>query len=138
MAQLFRHHDHAGADGDDILPQIQAEAGRLEALTLPQLAAELMHAAFARDWEPDMSPVMPSHWTLVPDGLSDPKVKLPPDLQTRLRDVAAEGAQLLEHKSLIRLEIHYSGSMVSHGYLSTRAGREALANGTLDQILAEP
>jgi hypothetical protein len=137
MAQLFRHHDHAGADGD-ALPQIQAEAERLEALTLPQLAAELMHTAFARDWEPDMSPVMPSHWTLLPDDLCDPKLNLPPELQTRLRDVAAEGAQLLEHKSLVRLEIHYSGSMVSHGYLSTRAGREALANGTLDQILTEP
>jgi hypothetical protein len=138
MAQLFRHHDHAGAGGDALLPQIQAEAERLEALTLPQLAAELMHAAFARDWEPDMGPVTPSHWTLLPDDLYDRKLELPPDLQTRLRDVAAEGAQLLEHKSLIRLEIHYSGSMVSHGYLSTRAGREALANGTLDRILAEP
>jgi hypothetical protein len=120
------------------LPKIQAEAGRLAALTLPQLAAELMHAAFAGDWVPDGSPGSPNHWTLLPKELRDPKVKLPPDLEARLRDVAAEGAQLLEHKSLIRLEIHYSGTLVSHGYLSTRAGREALANGTLDQILAAP
>jgi hypothetical protein len=137
MSPLFGHKDHDEPDSTAATQQLRAEVGRLAALTLPQLAAEVMRARFTTDYEPDLTPVLPSPWTLVPDDLADTKFLMPPDLGTRLRDLAAEGAQLLEHKSLIRPEAHYSGLSVSHGYLTTRAGREALVNGTLEQILAE-
>ncbi len=136
MSPLFAHRDQDEPDGAAIGQQLMAEFGRLAALALPQLAAEVMRAAFSKDYEPDLSPVSPSAWTLVPASLSEVKFEMPPDLGARLRDLAAEGAQLLEHKRLIRAEAHYSGSYFSHGYLTTRAGRDALANGTLEQILA--
>jgi hypothetical protein len=138
MARLFGHRDHGGVDSATALQQIQAEAERLAALTLPQLAAEVMHTAFSSDFVPDLSPVLPSQWTLVPDDLAEHDLDIPADLGARLRDLAAEGAQFLEHKSLIRPEAHYSGATLSHGYLTTRAGRTALIDGTLDQILTGP
>ncbi len=137
MSPLFGHQNQDEPDGAAIAQQLMAEFERLAALAPPQLAAEVMRAAFTRDYQPDLSPVSPSAWTLLPASLSDVKFEMPPDLGARLRDLAAEGAQLLEHKRLIRVEAHYSGAYFDHGYLTTRAGRDALANGTLEQILAE-
>ncbi len=136
MSPLFGHEHQDEPGGAAIGQQLMAEFERLAALTLPQLAAEVMRAAFTKDYDPDLSPVSPSAWTLVPAGLRDLQFEMPPDLGARLRDLAAEGAQLLEHKQLIRTEAHYAGAYFDHGYLTTRAGRDALANGTLEQILA--
>jgi hypothetical protein len=116
--------------------RLQAETERLEALALPQLAAEVMRAAFTTDYPPDPSPLPASEWILVPGDMKDTLAAVPPELSARLRDLAAEGIQVLEHKRLVRVEAHHAGTSFTHGYLTTRLGRQALADDTLDRILA--
>jgi hypothetical protein len=140
VSPLFSHKDQHDDGGQDraVEQQLEGELTRLQALSLPQLAAEIMRVEFAGEYEPDLSPITPGEYTFVPDNLRSPKLEIPPELAPQLRDLAREGAQLLEHRGLIRVEAHYDGSYFSHGYLSTRAGREALASGTLESILAGP
>jgi hypothetical protein len=116
--------------------RLQAEIERLEALALPQLAAEVMRAAFTTDYPPDLSPLPPSEWMLMPGDLKNTPVDVPTELSARLRDLAAEGIQVLEHKGLVRVEAHHAGTSFTHGYLTTRLGRQALADSTLERILA--
>jgi hypothetical protein len=116
--------------------RLQAEVERLEALALPHLAAEVMRAAFTTDYAPDLTPLPPTEWIFVPADLKNTRVDMPPELAMRLRDLAAEGMQLLEHNRLVRVEAHHAGTSFTHGYLTTRLGRQALASGTLEQILA--
>jgi hypothetical protein len=138
MSPHFTRKDDGGPGTTTVATQrLQAEIERLEALALPQLAAEVMRTAFTTDYAPDISPLPPTEWIFVPGDLKNTKLDVPPDLSMRLRDLAAEGIQVLEHKRLVRVEAHHFGTSFSHGYLTTRQGREALANGTLEQILAE-
>jgi hypothetical protein len=131
------HLTHRDNDGPGATQQLWAEAERLDALALPQLAAEVMRGAFTTDYTPDLTPIPPTDWILVPADLKNARLDLPPELSVRLRDLAGEGMQLLEHKRLVRVEARHTGTTFSHGYLTTRLGRKALASGTLEQILAE-
>ena len=52
-----------------------------------------------------------------------------------LNDIAVEAIQLLEHANLIAPAFWYSGNIWYFGYRSTRAGRTALEQGTVEQTL---
>jgi hypothetical protein len=117
--------------------ELDAEVERLDALPLPQLAAEVMAKAFRSDYEPGADPaeiggiadeIMPAH---SPAKYGDEVT----DSQLRLRDLIAEGVQLLEQARLVRLEAHYSGQAFYVGYVTTRLGRAALAGNAVDRIL---
>jgi hypothetical protein len=118
-------------------PQIGAEVQRLAALTLAQLATEVMTKAFraehtlgagilelggiAGQFLPDYGPERAGDTTPV-EGLA-------------LQDLVAEGLQLLEHAQLVRPQFGYSGAVACYGWVTTRLGRSALAAGTVQRTL---
>jgi hypothetical protein len=120
--------------------QLASEIARLSALSIPQLATEVMTKAFTADYQPGDS---------LYDAGSIVDVFCPPSRpakyhdvvltsQLELRDLIAEGLQALDHAGLIRLEGRYSGEFFSVGYLTTRRGRAAVASNAVDQALAGP
>ena len=104
---------------------------------LPKLAAWLMSELFGSEYHP-------GHWVdlnsvsypLIPPNsgskLGDPT----PDGARILDDIAVEAIQLLEHANLIAPAHWYSGNIWYFGYRSTRAGRTAVEQGTVESILA--
>jgi hypothetical protein len=103
---------------------------------LPQLAAYLMGQLFGSEYHPGQwvdldtiaSPLIPPNSGA---KLGDPT----PDGVRILNDIAAEAIQLLEHANLIAPALWYSGNVACFGYRSTRAGRTALEQGTVEQIV---
>jgi hypothetical protein len=75
------------------------------------------------------SPLLPPH---SPSRYGDPT----PDGVAILDDIAIEAIQLLEHARLIAPAHWYSQNIFSFGYRSTRAGRSAVEQGTVEQILS--
>ena len=152
MSPLFgKHHDADAGDETDTaqpdprhLPRL-AEMGpalddiakEAEATPLPQLAAKLMTELFGSEYQPRgnavdvdtfASPLIPDH---SPAKAGD---KTPPAART-LWDIAAEAIQLLEQARLIVPDLWYSGSIACFGYHSTRAGRAAVEQGTVEQLV---
>lgn len=124
----------------DLGPEIAAEAQRLQALPLEQLAIEVMTKAFDADYTPgagikDLGAVA-DHF--LPDYGPERMGDVTPDAQHALTDLLAEGIQLLEHAGLLRAKFGYSGSLACYGWVTTRLGRSALAAGTVQDALAPP
>jgi hypothetical protein len=127
----------------DLGPQIETESNRLEALPLSGLAEEILRRAFGVDHEPDRGMLevaeivdvfLPPHrdWT-------GPVYKAPPPPEglLRLRDVVREGLQVLEHAGLVMLKgYNIQGNLFQYGYVTTRRGRAALVDGSLERILS--
>jgi hypothetical protein len=103
---------------------------------LPKLAARLMSELFGSQYHPgewvDLNSVA---GPLIPPNsgskLGDPT----PDGVRILQDISVEAIQLLEHANLIAHAFWYSGSIWYLGYRSTRAGRTAVEEGTVEKIL---
>jgi hypothetical protein len=127
----------------DLGPQIEAQANRLEAMPLSELAAEILRTSFAADYQPDQGmlevPVivdafLPPHgdWTGAPW-----KTPSAPEGLLRLRDTIREGLQALDHAGLVMPKgYNIQGDLFQYGYVTTRRGRAALTDGSLEQILA--
>ena len=60
----------------------------------------------------------------------------PPPGARRLWDIAAEAVQLLEQARLIVPDLWYNGGVASFGFHSTRAGRAAVEQGTVEQLIS--
>jgi hypothetical protein len=148
MSPLFGSKGHEEASESDQLPlvsdlgpQIEAESNRLEALPLPDLGDEILRKTFSADHEPDrgmlemaeiIDAFLPPHgeWT-------GPiyKAPAPPEGLLRLRDVVREGLQVLEHAGLVMVKgYNIQGNLFQYGYVTTRRGRAALTDGSLEQI----
>ena len=103
---------------------------------LPKLAARLMSELFGSQYHPGewvdlnaaSSPLMPPNSG---SKFGDPT----PDGVRILDDIAVEAMQLLEHANLIAPAFWYSGNIWYFGYRSTRAGRTAVEQGTVERIL---
>jgi hypothetical protein len=104
---------------------------------LPKLAAKLMNELFGLDYKPRgnrvdvdtiASPLIPDH---SPAKAGD---KTPPGA-TALWDIAAEAIQLLEQTRLIVPDLWYNGGVACFGYHSTRAGRDAVEKGTVEELV---
>jgi len=119
-------------------PALDEVAKEVEAVPLPQLAAKLMNELFGSEYQPRgnrvdvdsiASPLFPDH--------SSPKAgdKVPPGART-LWDMSAEAIQALEHAKLIVPDLWYSGNVACFGYHSTRAGRTAVEQGTVEQLVS--
>jgi hypothetical protein len=52
-----------------------------------------------------------------------------------LRDLIAEGVQLLEHARLLRPTFGYGGNLAGYGWVTTRLGRWALATGNVQSTV---
>ena len=144
----------AQSQPSDSNPQLDAEVSRLQGLTLVQLASEVMTKGFSADYDPtsDGSEIggIADQFFGRPDWkLSDSTVhaqvrKAQAEAQPGttehqllvLSDLVAEGVQVLEHASLVRLKTNYEGQYFNSGYVSTRLGHAALQQNAVDKILA--
>jgi hypothetical protein len=139
MSPLFGKHDDSeklprpvemGAAIDEVVK-------RVAALTLEQFAAEVMGACFKADYDPGGDSVgagdvadtlMPPHdWPKLGDDV--------PQAQLVLQDLAAEALQLLEHAYLIRPKFGTSQGIGGFGYVTTRRGRTAIADNSVERVL---
>ena len=138
----------------DSNPQLDAEVTRLQGLTLAQLASEVMTKGFSAQYDPtddgqDVPGVADKFFPRPDWSLRDSTVKA----QTRaaqeastpgtpqhqllvLADLVAEGVQMLEHASLVRLKTNYDGNYFNSGYVATRLGQTALERNAVDKVLA--
>jgi hypothetical protein len=118
-------------------PQIGAEVQRLWALTLPQLAAEIMARAFSSEYTPGSG--MAELGGLADYFLPDYGAPRAGDVTTpeeyALHDLIAEGMQALEHARLVRPAFGYGGNLAGYGWVTTRLGRSALASGAVQGIV---
>ena len=152
MSPLFgKHHDaDTGLEGDapepdeKHLPRLIELGAALDdvvkeaaAIPLPELAATLMNELFGSEYQPRGNGVDVDSIAgpLIPPNsgskLGDPT---PPGVDI-LWDFAAEAVQALEHAKLIVIDLTYSGQVACLVYRSTRAGRTAVEQGTVEQLL---
>src|SRR5579859_1476436 len=114
-------------------PQIGVEVRRLEALPLPELAAEVMTNAFSPAYTPGAG--MMELGAIADHFLPDYGPPRAGDTTTNeeyaLRDLIAEGVQVLERALLVRPKFGYGGNLAGYGWVTTRLGRSALASGSV-------
>jgi len=126
--------------------ELAAAVERLDRMTLPALAAEVMVKAFGpgAEWEDPEEEVTVGGPTaragatvagiaaaMTPEGLAkgaDERTWL------RLQRLVAEAVQVLEHAELIRAQIHTAMSDLD--YTPTRLGRTVLAAGAVAEVVA--
>ena len=118
-------------------PQIGAEVQRLLALSLSQLATEVMTRAFTPDYTPGdgytgLGSIADS---FLPDYGAPRAGDTTTPQEYALCDLLAEGVQLLEQARLVRPKFGYSGSLAGCGWVTTRLGRAALASGTVQRAV---
>ena len=152
MSRLFgKHHDNntelqgdAPKPDQEHLPRLIELGAALDdavkdaaAIPLPKLAATLMNELFGSEYQPrgggvDVDSIA---GPLIPPNsgskFGDPT---PPGVDI-LWDFAAEAIQLLEQANLIMPDLWYSGQVACFGYRSTRAGRTAVEQGTVEQLV---
>jgi len=125
--------------------ELAAEIERLDALPLPELAAEVMGKAFGpgaeyEDPEEEVTVGGPNAGagatvegiatTMAPGGTtrgSDDPTRL------RLQRLVAEGIQALEHAALVRPQLHTAINGLD--YTPTRLGRKVLATGSVARVV---
>ena len=133
--------------GRDALAEMIAEVERVNALPLPQLAAEVMIRGFGPGGPGALgTPGTLEVLTVTKDPLATrytiaaeftPAYRAPavrnrrPALKLHLENMIGEGLQLLEHACLIQAE-SYDHSLC---YLATRFGRAALERDAVTRIL---
>ena len=110
---------------------------RLEALTLPQLATEVMTKAFKPDYTAGSGMIdlggIADHF--LPDYGAPRAGDTTSQEEYALDDVLAEGIQLLEQARLVRPKFGYSGNLAGFGWVTTRLGRWALASGNVLSVV---
>src|SRR5262249_8125543 len=118
-------------------PQIGVEVQRLQALTLPQLATEVMTKAFTPDYTPGGGST--GLGSMADNFLPDYGAARAGDTTTpqeyALCALLAEGIQLLEQARLVRPKCGYNGSLAGYGWVTTRLGRAVLASGTVQRTV---
>jgi hypothetical protein len=147
-----KHDDDDNQSGFD--PGLPAELARLSALSVPQLAAEVMAKGFVAAENPGSGGTdaggiahafSPEPAFKMRDGTihAQQQAQREADDPTSdrykwllLKDLAAEGLQALEHASLILATSHFDGVATSNGYVTTRAGRAALADGSVERVVS--
>jgi hypothetical protein len=149
MSKLFGTKSSEVSDQQDQLPlvselepEIEAEANRLAALSLPQLAAEVLTKAFSAEYEPDagmlevgaiVDACLPPHGEWTGSPWKEPPA---PDALLLLRDLIREGVQVLEHAGLLMPKGYSTnGNWYHAGYVTTRLARTAIADGSVERIL---
>lgn len=114
-------------------PQIGVEVQRLQALTLPQLATEVMTKAFTPEYTPGDGYI--GLGAIADNFLPDYGAPRAGDTTTAeeyaLWDLLAEGVQLLQQARLLRPKFGYNGNLAGYGWVTTRLGRTALASGSV-------
>jgi hypothetical protein len=111
---------------------LEAEADRASALSLPQLAAELMTKGFTATELRVVDGRYVSLGQLV-TRFAPGSSHFDEELFQRFTALVSEGLQVLEHASLVHGPV---AAMGAEGYAATRLGRAALECGAVDRIIA--
>jgi hypothetical protein len=120
--------------GSASAPTLDTEVARLTALSLEELAAEVMTGVMAFTVRSDSGPleVFNIARVLLPAELRDAAQSDP-----RMWDLVGEAIQVLEQSRLVRLEAWTTQGQYSHvGYIATRLGLAALEQNNVAHILA--
>jgi hypothetical protein len=129
MSPLFGNKEQPQTDSTVTLHQ---EIDRLNSVSLPQLGAEVMTKGFGPTCpDADGLPTV----TMIA-GVLGPGADRSTDTDAfeRLKDLTAEGVQVLEHASLVRFAVYSSEG--GKFFKLTRFGRSALEGNTVDRILS--
>jgi hypothetical protein len=119
-------------------PQIGVEVERLAALTLPQLATEVMTKAFKAEYAPGGMIELGAITDFFLPDYGPPRAGDSMSLEEyELRDVIAEGVQVLEQARLLRPSFGYGGNLAGYGWVTTRLGRSALASGRVQSMVEQ-
>jgi hypothetical protein len=142
------------SESDKPNPQLDAVLERLSALSLPQLAAEVMTEGFSSNYDPGDTgrtvAVIAAGFCPAPQlRLRDTTVRAqkramreasdPTSTQSKslqLQDLVREGLQALEKASLVEPKTTNQGEATMVGYVTTRLGRDALEQNAVDRALA--
>lgn len=139
-------------DAADSNRQLNAEVERLGALSLPQLATEVMTKGFGPEYDPSrggspIASIAEEFSPRPPANIRDTTIRAqkrkaassdPASAASRLlllQDLVAEGVQVLDKAGLVRLKTGYQGSFFNAGYTTTRLGRAALERNAVDRVL---
>ena len=155
MSPLF-HRTGDGTEGQgpspghlpslyELGPRLDEVVNNVAALPLEQFAAHLMTHYFTTDWLvasqiTSMAAVDTICWDLLPDNSGEHAGEPIPDAFFVLQDLVTEALQLLETAGLVMQRSykvnqgHMYGQWLN-GFVTTRRGRAALADGTAGQIL---
>jgi hypothetical protein len=135
-------------------PQIGTVLDGLKALTLPQLAASVMAKGFSADYQAGdagsdadgiasgFSPYPPFklHDTTIRGGAQEGEAAADPTSSRakwlQIKDLVAEGLQALEKASLIVQTEHFDGVATAVAYTTTRSGRDAITQNTVESLVA--
>jgi hypothetical protein len=135
-------------------PELDAELERLNALSSPQLAAEVMSKGFSSDYDPsddgrEAAQIAAEFWTPPDFKLRDTTVHAqkrasqeasdPTSIRAKfleLQDLVGEGLQTLEKATLIQQKTSFDGVATTVAFVTTRLGRDALERSAVDRILA--
>lgn len=117
----------------DLVPYIEQTAADIAATPLEQFAAQLMSRYFTAEYVPESQ--IPSvvsvnqiTWDLLPDNSGERLGQQTPDVFIFLEELVIEAVQLMQNAGLV---------MERRGLATTRRGRQALASGTVGQILGQ-
>jgi hypothetical protein len=120
--------------------EARADIERLKALSLTELAVEIMVKGFGPDG-PGAETMSSNRSGATVEDLAraclptGTKALLVNELRTEVFGPVAEGIQQLEHASLVVLNLRAGGQVADFRYVPTRTGREALASGDIAQRL---
>ena len=150
MSPFFGNHHDADTEADAPEPN-QGHLPRLfelgavldeavkdaAAMPLPRVASKLMSDLFGSNYQPrgngvDIDTIAAP---LVPPNSGSKFGDPTPEGVDILWDIAAEAIQLLEQARLIIPDLWYSGNVACFGYRTTRAGRTAVEQGTVEQLV---
>jgi len=128
-------------------PQLDEVVNRAAATPLEQFAAQLMTRYFTTDYAvasqiTSMVAVDTICWDLLPDNSGEHAGEPIPDAFFSLQDVVTEAVQLLRTAGLVMERRYKVGqdhaySQWLDGLVTTRRGRAALADGTVERIVAQ-
>jgi hypothetical protein len=118
-------------------PQIGAEVKRLEGLSASELATEVMTKGFKADYTPGTGLIELGAIAdyFLPDYGPPRAGDTTSEEEYVLRDLIAEGVQLLEQARLVRPKFGYTGNVACYGWVTTRIGRSELAAGTVQSTI---
>jgi hypothetical protein len=150
MSPIFGHKDEENDERFDQWRQAtQAEFERLNALSLADLATEVMTKGFGPDGpgaDDDSITLGQANFNSGPTA-NDISYHFAPDwderspeltqddlhLRGRISKLVAEGLQELEHASLVRCQLHTNAGYLD--WAATRRGRDALERGQVQSLL---
>ena len=150
MSPFFGKHHDADTEADvseagqghlprliELGPALDEAVKDTAATPLPTLAAKLMSELFGSNYQPRGNGVDIDTLgaPLVPPNSGSKFGDPTPEGVDILWDIAAEAIQLLEQARLIIPDLWYSGNVACFGYRSTRAGRTAVEQGTVEQLV---